>query len=220
MTISIQRIRQRLGILCALVFTAFIWILVDWTTIESFTTPGPMNTGHADLVCLDCHQAERGTLRQQGQAALSHWRGARDDAVFVGTRPVVSGACLACHDRPNDRHPIYRFREPRFAEARENLGADECISCHEEHLGVRVTQSPDFCATCHDGLEMKNDPLDVPHADLVSQANWTSCLTCHDFHGNHIYDTPTHMADAYSSEAVKAYLQGEQELYPARRTLP
>jgi hypothetical protein len=190
---------------------------MGWTAVESLSTPGPMNTGHEELKCTDCHSPERGTLRQQIQGSLDHWRGLRDDIVYVGTRPVESTPCLACHDRPTDRHPIYRFREPRFAEAREEIGADQCLSCHGEHSGVRVTQEQGFCQTCHDGLEMKNDPIDVPHVDLIAKNNWTSCLTCHDFHGNHIYDVPLRMGDAFTESDVAAYLRGEQVLYSEER---
>src|SRR5262249_16756851 len=71
------------------------------------------------------------------------------------------------------------------SKARAELGVESCVSCHREHKGVRATMIPTACATCHQNLELKLDPLDVSHRKLVARKEWTSCLGCHDFHGNH-----------------------------------
>ena len=178
-----------------------------------WVTPGPMNTGHEALECTKCHLEAKGSTRQQIQAVARQWIGLRDGEVHVGTLPVRDASCQHCHERPNDRHPIYRFREPRFAEARAAIGADRCISCHREHNGVRVTQGVGICVNCHQDTRLKNDPLDESHAALIERKAWDSCLSCHDFHGNHEYEVPSRMSDAFESERVARYLAGQTWLY-------
>ena len=41
------------------------------------------------------------------------------------------------------------------------------MSCHREHTGVRVTMPATACATCHGDLDLKREPLDVSHRELV-----------------------------------------------------
>jgi hypothetical protein len=64
---------------------------------------------------------------------------------------------------------------------------------------------------------MKNDPLDVPHSELVAQNRWNTCLQCHDFHGNHIYEVPKLMKDTFSMEIIKSYLKGGDSPYTANK---
>lgn len=187
-----------------------------------FRAMGPLNTGHESLACGDCHRPAEGTVRQQlghnARAAL----GLKDAPwVPVGYGPVDNAACLACHDRPNDRHPTERFKELRFAEQRAVLGPHACNNCHGEHHGERVAAvEPGFCVNCHRDIDVEDDPLDVAHADLALQGDWNTCLTCHDFHGNHERDTPMRMADRLSDAAVRAYFQGGDDPYgPNKRYL-
>jgi hypothetical protein len=67
---------------------------------------------------------------------------------------------------------------------------------------------------------MKNDPLDVSHATLVRESLWLSCLGCHDFHGNHVMKSPTHLADAISSLRVGRYFQDDASPYPRQLKMP
>ena len=62
-------------------------------------------------------------------------------------------------------------------------------------------------------MEVKDDPLDVPHSDLVSNENWASCLTCHDFHGNHMHSVPTRMADRLRESEILDYFDSETDPY-------
>ena len=64
---------------------------------------------------------------------------------------------------------------------------------------------------------MKNDPLDVPHAQLIKEEKWSTCLQCHDFHGNHFMKTAEHMKDTVSIEALKAYFEGGESPYSDRK---
>lgn len=177
------------------------------------TTPGPMNLGHEDLACGDCHLPAPGEIRQQAQAALRWHLGLRERPAYLATLPVDNQACLGCHERSDDRHPVYRFTEPRFAEARAEIGADQCVSCHREHEGVRVSAAMTICRNCHQSTALDRDPVDVSHVDLIASERWETCLGCHDFHGNHPFDAPTRLDEAFSPSAIEAYLGGGEALY-------
>ena len=179
----------------------------------SFNEKGPMNTGHENLKCADCHRAAPGSLRQQLQAKVRYGLNTREtDAVF-GHFPAANEDCLFCHKRPDDPHPVYRFIEPRFVEARKELHPQYCVSCHEEHTGKRITIQTDFCKHCHEKLVLKNDPLDIPHEKLIADEKWTGCLGCHDYHGNHVYKTPVLISELIPYPKITGYFQGEPSPY-------
>ena len=185
-----------------------------------FRAAGPLNTGHESLSCQDCHHPAPGSVRQQlGHNARTLLGLHPHDWVAVGYGEVNHNACLNCHDRPNDRHPVSRFLELRFAKQRATLGPHECNNCHGEHHGARVAAvEPGFCVHCHQDLTLDNDPIDVPHRDLVQQKNWNTCLNCHDFHGNHIRETPIRMTDRLHDDQIRAYFDGEADPYgPTKR---
>ena len=178
-----------------------------------FAAKGPPNTGHDKLACTDCHKDAPGTLRQQLQAKVSFHLGLRETDPTFGHDKVSNESCVNCHARDQDAHPAHRFLEPRFKEAREQLGAESCANCHREHKGVRVTMTPTSCATCHQDLAMKSDPLDVPHRELIAKGQWNTCLGCHDYHGNHKRLTQTKLEDAYATKAILDYLAGGASPY-------
>jgi len=185
-------------------------------TGERFTAKGPLTPGHEGLDCGACHQPAPGSLRQQAQAGFRHLVGMREEAEYLVSRPVQMEACQRCHERPEDRHPVHRFLEPRFAEAREAIHPENCLSCHREHQGERVrldAVGQGYCMHCHKDTEVANDPLDVPHRDLIAQDRWETCLQCHDFHGNHRWQVPARMREAIPVEAVKAYLRDAASPY-------
>jgi hypothetical protein len=132
--------------------------------------------------------------------------------VDFGTQDVTVKNCLGCHDRPNDRHPTYRFSEPRFKEAIAIINTTSCITCHAEHNGERVTVAKiNYCVNCHQDLEVENDPVDIPHATLIVNKQWSTCIQCHDFHGNHKYEVPTKLKDTIPLSAIKAYTKGGKD---------
>ena len=192
-------------------------VLLGGMTLPAHTnmlSPGPMNTGHETLACEDCHSPAIGTVWQQLRANAQYALGHRPAAVTFGTEDVDNRKCQSCHERKDDRHPVHRFEEPGYREARAEFGAHRCESCHGEHQGRRLTTANlQFCQSCHADTELTNDPIDYPHAELIREDQWTTCLQCHDFHGNHRSVAPTRMADTISRSALKDYAAGGSDPY-------
>ena len=181
---------------------------------EKLHARGPMNSGHEALACDQCHRPAPGSLRQQIQANVRYWLGLREQPADFGRQAVGNAVCLDCHERPNDRHPVYRFLEPRFLKARQAIGPQNCLSCHAEHRGQRVThQDVGYCVNCHEETKLRKDPLDVPHDRLIALKQWDSCLGCHDFHGNHIYRVPAKTDKIVSPDHIRAYFGGGPSPY-------
>nr|VFK27642.1 MAG: Cytochrome c3 [Candidatus Kentron sp. MB]VFK33024.1 MAG: Cytochrome c3 [Candidatus Kentron sp. MB]VFK75698.1 MAG: Cytochrome c3 [Candidatus Kentron sp. MB] len=172
---------------------------------------GPMNTGHEELECSDCHKSERGNLRQQLQANVQYLLGNRTKPVAVGYRAINNRDCSFCHDRPNDRHPVYRFFAPRFRKAREQIQPQYCVSCHSEHTGERVTSDISYCKTCHAKLVIENDPISISHQQLIRDKNWASCLGCHDYHGNHKMELNRDVDRLITRKELQKYFAGESD---------
>jgi len=179
------------------------------------SSKGSMNTGHSSLDCESCHRPASGTLRQQlGHNARTAIGAHEHDWVAVGYAPVTNEACQSCHDRPNDRHPVSRFEELRFAAQRETLGPHRCINCHGEHTGKRIGKvEMDYCFNCHADMRVQDDPIQPSHAELAREEEWTTCLTCHDFHGNHIMEVPVNMQDRLRVEEIQGYFEGGADPY-------
>lgn len=175
--------------------------------------PGPATPGHEGMDCSQCHERAEGTMRQQLQASVQHVLGLRKTGADIGHRPVDDRACIECHDRPNDRHPTVRFREARFALARAERPVQRCTGCHLEHHGVRVTAPAVVCQTCHADLEVREDPVEPTHAALIAADDWTTCLQCHDFHGNHTHVVPESLGDALTVDEVLEHLGSGERAY-------
>ena len=177
------------------------------------------NPGHAELACAECHTQAPGSTRQQLQAKARHLLGLRETDVAFGMTPVGNATCIDCHENPDDRHPAHRFLEPRFEAARAELAPHQCVSCHREHTGMRVSRvDTGFCASCHADLEVEDDPATPTHAELIQTGRWDTCLACHDFHGNHPHPPPERLQDALSAAEVRAYLREGASPYGAPLT--
>lgn len=185
---------------------------------ESARSLGPMNVGHEDLSCVTCHSEAEGNIMQQLSSNVQFLFRMRKSATDFGTSDVVNKNCIECHNRPNDRHPTSRFSEPKFAEAITVIDARECSTCHQEHNDTRtVLPDGNYCINCHSELEVIDDPIDVPHEDLIAAGNWESCMQCHDFHGNHIYEVPELMKDTIPLMRVMEYLRGGEDPYLGKK---
>ena len=187
---------------------------------ERLHSAGPPNTGHARLACGQCHLPADGTVRQQLQANARHLAGLRATGADFVHQPVGNDACVACHNNEDDRHAAYRFNEPRFATARAELAPQMCVSCHAEHTGQRVNVEPTFCSQCHSDMEIREDPIQPSHASLAADRKWGTCLTCHDYHGNHVRETPHRFEDAANEATVIRYLRGGRRIYGDRVRFP
>lgn len=173
-----------------------------------------MNTGHEELSCHECHIPIEGTVAQEFSSNVHYWLGLRKSTIGFGSEDVSSESCLECHERPDDRHPISRFLEPRFAEVRKEFKVYQCITCHTEHRGKRVTlPTIEYCTHCHKDTDLKNDPISPTHATLVRDELWNTCLQCHDFHGNHKMTTPQRIEDGVSEQLIWEYFNGAPSPY-------
>lgn len=184
---------------------------------EKFHASGPANIGHESLKCTDCHRRAPGDTRQQIQAKVKYWLGLRKAPVNFQFSEVTNNECKDCHDRPEDNHPTHRFFEPRFAKARASIHPEKCISCHREHEGIRITIESTFCSNCHEKLKLKQDPLETTHKQLIRQKQWSSCLVCHDFHGNHIMEIATTPKQGIEQKQIIDYFNGSPSPYSKQK---
>lgn len=196
---------------------AFLPLLLLTPALATFVPNDVHNPGHEKLECTDCHREAPGSVRQQLQAKTRHLLGLREDGAEFGMREVNNGTCIGCHDNPDDRHPAHRFLEPRFEAARRELAPQNCVSCHREHTGTRLSRTDArFCGTCHTDTKVKNDPAKPTHAVLIHDQRWDTCLACHDFHGNHHHEPPHDLKQAIAPATIAAYLKTAASPYGER----
>ena len=219
------RIVRLIAIATAVPLVALVIFVLVMPSGQWLMAHGKFTPGHEELACADCHRDAPGTTRQQLQAKIAVLRGLRATPVDFGKMPTTSRHCLDCHIRPNERHPIYRFNEPRFIQAVAEIDARSCLTCHAEHQGQRVTTGLTFCKACHDELSLKSDPLDIAHRTLVARNEWHTCLGCHDFHGNHDRAVQTLVGDAITVDQLVDYFKAgtpiyaPQKMFSAEKTL-
>ena len=209
--------RQKIAYSLGLFLNGIVVFILLQPQTSSWHAHGPIQSGHADIECADCHRKSTGTVRQQLQAKVQYLLGNRIEDIHVGSQPVSNTQCLACHERDTDNHPVHRFNEPRFAKVRAKLMPQTCLGCHMEHTGKRVTQDIDICQNCHEELSIKQDPITTPHVQLVKQKQWQTCLGCHDFHGNHVMDLPNTLTNLISKESLELYFSDGDSPYPEQR---
>lgn len=214
MKISRKRKRQFIGMMFGIFLTSCAYTLLSIPSNEKYLSKGPVNTGHEELECSACHSNAKGNVFQQIQANIMFMAGMRGTEADFGKMNVDNTKCLSCHDRPNDRHPGHRFLEPRFEEARIKIAPQQCESCHKEHNGVRLTiTNTGYCINCHEDLKVKKDPLEISHEQLIKQGQWTTCLQCHDFHGNHKMETAQSIKDTIPVSKIIEYIKGGVDPY-------
>jgi len=218
---SLNRIlkhRRNIGLVIGVALGLLLVAFLVYPKRNALVAKGPMNAGHEALGCEQCHTPVKATPAQQVSANIYYWLGLRRKTIGFGSKPVDTDDCIDCHERPNDRHPVSRFLEPRFADARKHIKAYDCIACHAEHQGKRVTlPTLGYCMHCHQDTELSDDPILPTHAAIIRGNSWNSCLQCHDFHGNHMRDTPTRIQDAVSESELWRYFHGGASPYSAEK---
>lgn len=106
-----------------------------------------------------------------------------------GFKPVSNETCNRCHEAEmaEDIHGAKKFRDPRWAELRENIDVLTCTACHREHehmFGRGVNLPPDLCMACHQGViegELAS------HEGFEADGCWTA--GCHNFHDHRSIST-------------------------------
>ena len=152
------------------VIIGVIVLLLTWFSAafavdsRSIFLPGETSNGHVlfETSCQSCHE---------------------------GFKPVTNETCNRCHEAElaADVHGAKKFRDPRWAELRENLDVLTCTACHEEHVhmfGRGVHLQPDLCMACHQGViegELAS------HTDFSPDGCWTG--GCHNFHDHRSIST-------------------------------
>jgi len=209
-----RRRRQNIGYLIGMVLGLASVVILSVSWGEEYLTPGPSNVGHENVKCKYCHISANGTFRQQIQANVLYILEKRPIPADFGHKDVSNKRCLACHRRSNERHPVYRFFEPRYKKVRQRLKPHLCVTCHLEHSGKRVTMTDiSYCQSCHKKLVLKHDPISIPHHQLIRDQRWQTCLGCHDFHGNHIMETEKEVANSIISKRIFEYFNGGKSPY-------
>ncbi|MEL6491619.1 MAG: cytochrome c3 family protein [Cyanobacteria bacterium J06634_6] len=99
-----------------------------------------------------------------------------------GFKPVSNENCNRCHEAEleNDLHGAKKFKDPRWAEYRENVDVLTCTACHNEHVhmfGRGVHLQPDLCMACHEELTLTQLKS---HEGFAADGCWTA--GCHNFH--------------------------------------
>ena len=70
-----------------------------------------------------------------------------------------------------------------------------------------------FCTHCHQDTSLEDDPITPTHVELVRRGSWNTCLQCHDFHGNHVRDTPLRLEEGVPEALILEYFLGGPSPY-------
>ncbi|MEL6496458.1 MAG: cytochrome c3 family protein [Cyanobacteria bacterium J06623_7] len=131
---------------------------------QSVFLPGETSNGHLlfEASCKSCHE---------------------------GFKTVSNDTCNRCHEAEmaEDIHGAKKFRDPRWAELRENIDVLTCTACHREHehmFSRGVNLPPDLCMACHQGV-IEGEL--VSHNDFEADGCWTA--GCHNFHDHRSIST-------------------------------
>lgn len=123
-----------------------------------------------------------------GKTTHGHYQMEMDcNACHTTGNSVSQDACLNCHAKElkasNDTHPASKFLDPANAGRLKDVDAQNCITCHREHVEdqtttMGVTLPADYCFHCHQET-LKTRPS---HANFA----FDSCATagCHNYHDN------------------------------------
>ena len=140
------------------------------STIKTTLLPGKTTHGHyqIELDCNACHSPELDPGRHS-------------------SGNVMQDACNQCHadqlQLAKDTHPASKFNDPTNADRLQILDAQNCLTCHREHvpdqtLASGLTVPVDYCWHCHQEVADSRPS----HEGMA----FDSCATtgCHNYHDN------------------------------------
>ncbi|MCC9600669.1 cytochrome c3 family protein [Stieleria sp. JC731] len=139
------------------------------SSIKSAWLPGKTTHGHYQIE-LDCDACHSASNSKEGPTSSD----------------VMQDACIRCHGdqlKDVDTHPAKKFNDPTNAELLATLDAQNCLSCHAEHvphqtLAMGLTMPADYCWHCHQDVGDSRPS----HQGMA----FDSCATagCHNYHDN------------------------------------
>lgn len=145
-------------------------LLAPASSIKTSWLPGETTHGHyqIELKCNACHLD------------------AEDDSKHTAEN-VMQNACIQCHGdqlkKAKDTHPSKKFNDPTNADLLLVLDAQDCLTCHQEHVPQRtetmgLTMPSDYCWHCHQDVADSRPS----HEGMA----FDSCATagCHNYHDN------------------------------------
>ena len=144
-------------------------LLAPASAIKSSLLPGTTTHGHyqIELKCSECHISND------------------EDSQSVGA--LMQDACNRCHSEQlknsKDTHPAKKFNDPTNADLLQILDAQDCLTCHVEHVPdqtnpMGLTIPTDYCWHCHQDVAETRPS----HEGMA----FDSCATagCHNYHDN------------------------------------
>ena len=156
---------------------------------DLMVSPGPMSTGHTDLVtdCFACHAPLRGSqparcvsCHEPADIGLRTTRGAPIATRGIKTsfhQKLIEQDCMACHSEHEGTHNGGR----RFSHAL--LQADfrpRCASCHAKPADSLHRGIADNCLQCHNTDRWKPADFDHDKYFVLDRDHKTECVTCHE----------------------------------------
>ena len=145
-------------------------LLAPASNLKSAWLPGQTTHGHyqIELDCNACHDPSA------------------NDSEHTSAN-VMQDSCVRCHgeqlDIAQDTHPAKKFNDPTNADLLQVLDAQDCLSCHREHvpdqtLVMGLTVPADYCWHCHQDVADSRPS----HQGMA----FDSCATagCHNYHDN------------------------------------
>ncbi len=140
------------------------------STIKASLLPGETTHGHYQIE-LDCNACHSPTANGKTHSSEN----------------VMQDACVRCHGeqlkRSRDTHPASKFNDPTSAELLLTLDAQNCLTCHREHVPHRTSEMgltipKDYCWHCHQEIAESRPS----HRGMA----YDSCATagCHNYHDN------------------------------------
>ncbi|WP_436715777.1 cytochrome c3 family protein [Roseiconus lacunae] len=144
-------------------------LIAPASSVKSAWLPGKTTHGHyqIELDCNACHDPSKS-----------------EDS--MNASDVMQDACIRCHGdqlKDVDTHPAKKFNDPTNAELLATLDAQNCLSCHAEHvphqtLSMGLTMPADYCWHCHKEISDSRPS----HQGMA----FDSCATagCHNYHDN------------------------------------